>query len=150
MATVSLDGLGGFREKMTGLVDRTVKAIGVAIARRAQELAPVDTGRLKASIHADPEAGPLKVRIVAGMNYSLFVEFGTSRTRAQPFLRPAFAEAPRLWRALGDTELAFPATPEPYGLAPGRRTGLGRASVSIRGSRPFGAHPSGAPVGRAT
>jgi HK97 gp10 family phage protein len=135
---VSLPGLAAVRNKVEGLVDRRIKALGSAIAARAKENAPVDTGALKRSIYSDPEAPVGTVRIVAGMPYALFVEFGTSRNRAQPFLRPAFMEASRLWRALGNTELAFPTTPSPHGLAPGRHTGLGRASVTIRGSRPLG------------
>jgi HK97 gp10 family phage protein len=135
---VSFPGLGAFRDKVEGRVDRKIKALGARIAGRAQENAPVRSGDLRRSIHDDANAPPLVARVVVGVPYGVFVEFGTSRNRARPFLRPAFMEAGRLWRALGNTELAFPTTPEPYSLAPGRRTGLGRASVTIRGSRPLG------------
>jgi HK97 gp10 family phage protein len=135
---VSLPGLAALRDKVEGRVDRKIKALGARIAGRAQENAPVRSGDLRRSIHDDANAPPLVARVVVGVPYGVFVEFGTSRNRARPFLRPAFMEASRLWRALGNTELAFPTTPSPHGLAPGRRTGLGRANVTIRGSRPLG------------
>ena len=35
--------------------------------------------------------GELEGAVTAGMPYSAYVEFGTSRSRAQPFMRPAIA-----------------------------------------------------------
>ena len=56
------------------------------ISEAAQGLAPVDTGRLRESIHVD------KSEVVAGGNdapYATYVEYGTLYTPAQPFLEPA-------------------------------------------------------------
>ena len=59
----------------------------------AQAGVPVQTGRLQASIKKDvmkTRAGA-RGRIWTDLYYAKFVEFGTSRMRARPFLRPAVA-----------------------------------------------------------
>ena len=69
-------------------------------ARQVEEAAksrvPVATGRLRDSIHVEAQEG--EVRVVAdaeddGRAYASYVEFGTSETSAQPFLRPAIDDA---------------------------------------------------------
>jgi HK97 gp10 family phage protein len=65
---------------------------GEAVAARAQALAPRDTGALAASISSSLDlAGVLgwEATIEAAVRYAVFVEYGTSDTPAQPFLRPA-------------------------------------------------------------
>lgn len=54
----------------------------------AKSLAPRDTGYLANSIMAE-ETGPLKWRVYANADYALFVEVGTRRMDAQPYLVPA-------------------------------------------------------------
>lgn len=80
--------------------------IGQAMQLRAQELCPVDTGRLRNSITyrlggggydfpgygAEVSAREHAVSVGSNVEYAAYVELGTSRTKAQPFLRPA-AEA---------------------------------------------------------
>lgn len=63
-----------------------------AIENEAVRLAPVDKGLLRSSIHSEAgrAGGGLIVRIGTNVEYSIYQEFGTSRMRAQPFLRPAF------------------------------------------------------------
>lgn len=54
-------------------------------------LAPVDTGNLLDQIEVvQQEDGTIEIR--SGANYSLYVEFGTVKMPAQPFMRPAFEE----------------------------------------------------------
>ncbi len=60
---------------------------GEAIASLASDLAPVDTGRLAASLAS--QVGPGEVTVYSDVEYAAYVEFGTSDTSAQPFLRPA-------------------------------------------------------------
>ena len=55
----------------------------------AQTLAPVDTGNLKGSITTEVRPGDLVGVVEATADYAAFVEFGTSRMRPQPFMRPA-------------------------------------------------------------
>ncbi|HEY0891267.1 MAG TPA: HK97-gp10 family putative phage morphogenesis protein [Nocardioides sp.] len=67
--------------------------IGARIERDAKRACPVDTGRLRASITHKVERDDqgVSVRIGTGVTYAPWVELGTSRTPAQPFLRPALA-----------------------------------------------------------
>lgn len=87
---------------------------------RAKELVAVDTGSLKKSIrkerHAWPSGKITYTGIRAGgyivnpktgrkVNYAKYVEYGTSRQRPQPFMRPALVWAMRktpgyFWKAL--------------------------------------------------
>jgi HK97 gp10 family phage protein len=66
-------------------------AISLHLEAEAVKRVPVDTGNLKASIKGDVEGDT--VWIGAGfteeVNYAKHVEFGTSRMKAQPFIRPA-------------------------------------------------------------
>ena len=60
-----------------------------------QQRAPVRTGRLRASILSEiTEQTPDHVEIEVGptVDYADDVEFGTSRSRAKPYLRPAVDE----------------------------------------------------------
>jgi len=68
-----------------------VASIGEATAIRAQALAPVLTGALRASIEARSRGitSTAESVITADVPYAAFVEFGTSDTPAQPYLRPA-------------------------------------------------------------
>jgi len=61
------------------------------IRETARELVPVDTGFLQKSIrvHIRKTRNP-GFSVVARAFYGAFIEFGTRRNRAQPFLRPAF------------------------------------------------------------
>lgn len=60
-----------------------------ATLRFAQLFSPVDTGALRASIVAEASGGEWSVD--ATQPYAGFVEFGTSKMRAQPFMTPAFS-----------------------------------------------------------
>lgn len=61
----------------------------INIDREAKNLCPVDTGRLRASIHPEFSADGLDAQVVTNVEYSQYVELGTSRQPAQPFLFPA-------------------------------------------------------------
>ncbi|SNR92352.1 HK97-gp10 family putative phage morphogenesis protein [Hymenobacter mucosus] len=64
------------------------------IESEAKRRAPVDTGRLRASIYADPTPDGLGGRVAVQAEYAMYVELGTRLIQAQPFLFPA-AEALR-------------------------------------------------------
>lgn len=55
----------------------------------AKLVAPVDTGNLRNSITTDARQGDLVAVVEATADYAAHVEFGTSRMRPQPFMRPA-------------------------------------------------------------
>jgi HK97 gp10 family phage protein len=69
--------------------------VGMRVQNAARGYCPVDTGRLRSSITSTPgkdHLGPY-VEIGTNVEYAAPVEFGTSTMEAQPFLRPAFADA---------------------------------------------------------
>ena len=53
----------------------------------AQMLVPVDTGELSDSI--DYKVEKMEGELFAGTDHAEFIEYGTSRMAAQPFMRPA-------------------------------------------------------------
>lgn len=60
----------------------------------AKQRCPVRTGALRNSIDYSVENASTEgsVKIVAGMPYWKYVEFGTSKMKAQPYLKPSIAE----------------------------------------------------------
>lgn len=67
------------------------------VQRLAQNIAPVRTGRYRASIHVTmtTRRGAAVAVITAGAPYSIYLERGTSRIRAQHVMRRALAAASR-------------------------------------------------------
>jgi HK97 gp10 family phage protein len=80
----------------------------IRIAERARDFAPVRTGRLLLSIHTtgvgtleEPDEAFTPVGIVADAPYAGYVEGGTSKMAAQPFMQPALDEIrPQLLREI--------------------------------------------------
>lgn len=70
-------------------IDRGARAYADAVADLAEQLAPVDTGALRESIHVEPGDTQGSYRVVASAPYAVFQEYGTARMPAQPFLTPA-------------------------------------------------------------
>ncbi len=70
--------------------ERAANRTGQWAAEQARALAPVDTGALRDSIDfaVRKTQTTFAVVVFAGASYSLYVELGTSRMRAQPHLRP--------------------------------------------------------------
>lgn len=64
------------------------------VVRVAKQKAPVDTGRLRDSIYGRVKKNGNDVVILIGsdVHYAVYVEMGTSKMRAQPYIRPAFEE----------------------------------------------------------
>lgn len=66
------------------------------IERMAKTKVPVDTGALKNSIFS-AKAGELTYKVTAPQHYAVYVEKGTRRMRAQPYLQPSLdTERPKL------------------------------------------------------
>lgn len=79
-----------------GVVDVAAKAMETTLAKtqeRAQSNAPVRTGFLKSNIHVEPvekKTDQVIGTVKSDADYSSFVEFGTFKMSAEPFMRPAF------------------------------------------------------------
>lgn len=74
-----------------GPAGKHLKKLGIRVQRGAKRNCPVDTGRLRSSIAEELGSDSQGLVEVVGtdVDYAPHVEFGTSRMRAQPFLRPA-------------------------------------------------------------
>lgn len=104
---VDVDGFaGGLRKALDALKIETVDdlvRVGLDVQNRARSLCPVDTGRLRSSISSrrGRDGDREYVEIGTNVKYAAFVELGTRTNRAQPFLRPALAEAARAFGRRG-------------------------------------------------
>jgi len=84
--------------------DRALEKIGMVAEGYAQKACPVDTGLLRDSIMHYVEEDKT-VLIGTAIEYAPFVEFGTSKQKAQPYLRPAATEHGKTYRNIIETEL---------------------------------------------
>lgn len=69
-------------------LDRALVEVGAVVASDAAARAPRRSGRLAESLGVEVVAAG-QVEVAAGVSYAAFVELGTARMRAQPFLEPA-------------------------------------------------------------
>lgn len=93
------DGVSVVQDNTDRVVDGIDSAVGAALEEigllaenYAAKKCPVDTGNLRASITHEVDAGGNAVYIGTNVEYAPYVELGTSRQKAQPFLRPAASE----------------------------------------------------------
>lgn len=93
-----------FKEAKDEAVARALEAIGLQAEGYAKMLAPVDTGRLRNSITHAPEGKDTEI-IGSAVEYAPYQEFGTRRTKAQPFLKPAVLNHIDEYRAIAENEL---------------------------------------------
>lgn len=79
--------------------EKLVQCVAITISREAKKLCPVKTGTLKRSIRAIVTKDKSQVRaggpvgcapgVGSPVEYAGYVELGTSKMPAQPYLRPA-------------------------------------------------------------
>lgn len=76
-------------QRKNAAVAMALEMIGLQCENYAVLLCPVDTGRLKGSL--SHEVRPSEEMVIIGTNveYAPYVEMGTSRMNAQPYLYPA-------------------------------------------------------------
>lgn len=76
------------KEMSDEAVARGLELCGALWESDAKQLAPVDTGRLRNSIEHHPEGNDTMV-VGSDVEYAIYQEMGTSRMKAQPFLKPS-------------------------------------------------------------
>lgn len=69
-----------------------LEIVGAHVESEAKLRCPVDTGNLRQSINHKVIDSEKSVRIGTNVEYAPFVEFGTIKMNAQPYLRPALLE----------------------------------------------------------
>lgn len=83
--------------------ERALEKIGLKAEGYAKKLAPVDTSRLRNSITHEVDGND--VYIGSNVEYAPFVELGTSKQKARPYLKPAATEHSKTYRAIVEREL---------------------------------------------
>lgn len=93
MSYVEINGaaLAELFESPSGEVARDLQRRALQVDRAAKRNCPVDTGRLRSSITNEigTDAQGLVATIGTNVEYAPYVELGTSKMAAQPFLLPA-------------------------------------------------------------
>jgi HK97 gp10 family phage protein len=94
--TTKLLGTESLLAKLRAYATNTPRRVQAAVATSleqmeadAKALAPVDSGRLRDSIHATLSAR-LTGSVTVGVDYAKWVELGSGRNAPQPFLYPAY------------------------------------------------------------
>ena len=108
------------------LANKSSYEIGLFVEGQAKDLAPVDTGRLRGSIQTSsytgqktstqgerdiaPPTEPGETYVGTPVEYAPYMEYGTVRTPAQAYLRPALdiakGRAPEILEVEGKKEFA--------------------------------------------
>jgi HK97 gp10 family phage protein len=91
MSVQSKNNLPRIQVNVQKALSQLIRRTAFAIEARAKQLAPVDTGLLRNSIHAEMK-GPLKATVGTNVEYAEYQEFGTRHQKGTPFLTPAFDE----------------------------------------------------------
>jgi HK97 gp10 family phage protein len=84
--TLDTSGIKRIQRNLNGNKRKAIADVVAEIVAKARENAPVLSGALRDSIHAEDG------QVVADSDHALFVELGTSKMAAQPFLSPAVKE----------------------------------------------------------
>ena len=71
---------------VTNFLKDEIQKIAFRVERNAKQLTPVDTGRLRASIHTQPIFAGLGAKISTNTEYAIFVHEGTKFMRGRPFM----------------------------------------------------------------
>lgn len=103
--TVNEDNTEEVSQGIQRAMDRALEEIGLAAEGYAKRACPVDTGNLRNSITHAVESAENAVYVGTNVEYAPYVEMGTCRTAAQPFLRPAATEYGSQYRLVIKREL---------------------------------------------
>ena len=95
---VTIKGISSLKVKLNkldpltrGAMSRGVQLAGLKVEADAKLVTPVDTGALRDSINTSGSSTANSATATIGTNleYAPFVELGTSKASAQPFLQPS-------------------------------------------------------------
>ena len=84
---------------------RGMEKCGLVAEGYAKKLCPVDTGNLRNSITNEVQSSEKAVYIGTNVEYAAYVELGTTRTKAKPYLKPAAAEHSAVYKRIIEEEM---------------------------------------------
>lgn len=92
--SIKIRGLEKLQKKLIDNADpskvrQLVKKHGAQMQNKTQRLAPVDSGTLKRSIELEISLSGLQATVKPTVHYAPYVEYGTRKMNAHPFLKPA-------------------------------------------------------------
>lgn len=70
-------------------ISQALHRVGIKWLERVSPLVPVDTSRLQKSMTYQVDIANKQVTVGTDVEYSVFVELGTYKMRAQPYLKPS-------------------------------------------------------------
>lgn len=79
------------RAELSRAKKAALKAAGIQAVSYIRDITPVDTGRLRLSI-SNRLRGDSAIEIGTAVEYAVYVEMGTSRRSATPYLRPGIVD----------------------------------------------------------
>ena len=82
-----------FQDKLHDKLGEALEEVATEIEFRAQQIVPVQTGDLQESIRHETDKIALEALIGSDCTYALYVELGTRKMAAKPYLRPAAYES---------------------------------------------------------
>ena len=87
----ALASLRKYQSKKKEQIKHELRKGAFKVEGLAKDVVAVDSGRLKSSITTDDsDIGILLMRVGTNVFYAVYVEFGTKRMPARPYLFPAF------------------------------------------------------------
>ena len=101
--TVREDNTEKWKSEFDSALDRALEKIGLVAEGYAKKACPVDTGRLRNSI-THVVSGD-SAYIGTNVEYAPFVELGTSKQKAKPYLKPAAEDHGAQYRKIIEDEL---------------------------------------------
>ena len=90
-------------EEFQQACERALTRIGLQAEAYAKRECPVDTGNLRNSI--TNAVDDKSAYVGTNVEYAPYVELGTSRAKAQPFLKPAATEHSDVYKRIAQDEL---------------------------------------------
>ena len=101
---VTADNTAAVKSGLQSAFARALERIGLQAEGYAKDLCPVDTGNLRNSIThtSDGKAAYIGTNV----EYGKYVELGTVKMAAQPYLRPAAADHGETYRNIVKDELS--------------------------------------------
>jgi hypothetical protein len=97
----------------------------------ARDLVPKDTWQTHDSIGYTYDQKSKTLTLHADTPWALFLELGTYKMAARPFLRPALLRAGSVWGRLGNVDMAFAGHDTSRGMGPKASTGLAKANARV-------------------